>query len=307
MVRAHVSYREQEKKTEANTTKWNNTNAWQTKSTPKWVQSMELLPFFSSVQVSSKSWRVPHYFFHCSKLFGKAHKTVRDCITLWPPNKECMISIVSLWNSTIQTFFSIIHSVIRVCRSLALPDILSCNWRTLTYLYPFTLWYRISSLSVQFSPLLLHNLHRDKRFPFNKNAKFIANIWSECEKSERLFSYNTIMSNCFPHQTVNYINIVYDGIKGNCNWSVAFYLPSSNWKTFFCFIVHENYVATEAVCGSCIWGDRIYSKNCPLKCKKLNFPFVCWFFVCIAHPLARPLGFDALLHLVNGVVMVMSS
>lgn len=29
-------------------------------------------------------------------------------------------------------------------------------------------------------------IYTDKRFPFNKNVKFIANIWSECDKKERM-------------------------------------------------------------------------------------------------------------------------
>lgn len=77
-----------------------------------------------------------------------------------------------------------------------------------TYLYSFIAGTYISHfifIRLIFT-VLLHNLHKDKRFPFNKNAKFIANaISNECEKSDGPFLYNTIMSNCFslraPHQS----------------------------------------------------------------------------------------------------------
>lgn len=109
-------------------------------------------------------------------------------------------------------------------------------------------------------------------------------------KKRTPFSIQYYYVKLLPHQTVNYINIVYDGIKGNCNWSVVFYLPSSSWKTFFVLSCMKS--MSLALTYRCVWqhtnafgeGDRIYSKNCPLKCKKLNFPFVCWFCFCLASP-----------------------
>lgn len=149
-----------------------------------------------------------------------------------------------------------------------------CIWRTLTQLFIliYCCIYRISSLSGLIFTILLHNLHKDKRFPFNKNVKFIANPVKRMRKKANAFFIQyyyvklLISLSLRPHQTLDKLyQHRLRNIKVNCNWSVVCFICHLQTEKLFCFIVHENHIATEAlpththtntftsraVCGSC--------------------------------------------------------